>query len=126
MADAFAVTTRFSASFFPEVVSFGPYVSWGTVYLPNGEIDSIVSVGGQLGLGVGLPYVEGGVQMTVLGKGLDGISLPGWGGNQFKEIWAGGLTLDSRVSQWVQAMASYSATHQGFDPISSGNTAAPN
>jgi hypothetical protein len=53
MADAFAVTTGFSASFFPEVVSFGPYVSWGTVYLPNGEIDSIVSVGGQLGLGVG-------------------------------------------------------------------------
>ena len=36
--------------------------------------------------------------------------------NQLQEITAGGLKLDTQVSQLVQAMATYAATHSGFDP----------
>ncbi|WP_051380413.1 hypothetical protein [Bradyrhizobium sp. WSM1743] len=46
--------------------------------------------------------------------------------NQLQEIVAGGLKLDSQVSQLVQAMATYSAGHPGFDPTSSGNNTLPN
>ncbi|MDF0520208.1 calcium-binding protein [Bradyrhizobium yuanmingense] len=33
-----------------------------------------------------------------------------------QEITAGGLKIDSQISQLVQAMATYSANHAGFDP----------
>jgi Ca2+-binding RTX toxin-like protein len=36
--------------------------------------------------------------------------------SQLQEITAGGLKLDSQVSQLVQAMATYSAAHAGFNP----------
>ena len=45
--------------------------------------------------------------------------------NQLQEITAGGLKLDSQVSQLVQAMASYSAAHSGFDPAASAIHACP-
>jgi len=46
--------------------------------------------------------------------------------SQLQEITAGGLKLDSQIAQLVQAMATYSATHEGFDPSASGTTQTPN
>jgi len=37
-------------------------------------------------------------------------------GNRLAEITAGSVKLDSQVAQLVQAMATYSASHAGFDP----------
>jgi hypothetical protein len=36
--------------------------------------------------------------------------------SQLRRITAGGLILDSQVSQLVQAMATYSTNNPGFDP----------
>jgi serralysin len=47
-------------------------------------------------------------------------------GAQVSEITAGGLKLDSQVSQLVQAMATYAAANPGFDPTSPLNASAPN
>jgi hypothetical protein len=47
------------------------------------------------------------------------ITISNWfsgAGNQLQEITAGGLKLDSQVSQLVQAMATYAANNPGFDP----------
>lgn len=55
------------------------------------------------------------------------IDVAGWfssPGNQLLEITAGGLKLDGQVAQLVQAMASYSSSHAGFDPTIS--TQVPN
>jgi hypothetical protein len=46
--------------------------------------------------------------------------------NQLQEITAGGLKIDSEVSQLVQAMATYATNNPGFDPTSSSVTAVPN
>ena len=43
---------------------------------------------------------------------------------QLRDITAGGLKLDAQVTQLVQAMASYSAAHPGFDPTAVAH--APN
>jgi len=43
-----------------------------------------------------------------------------------QEITAGGLKIDSQISQLVQAMATYSANNSGFDPTSSSIQALPN
>jgi hypothetical protein len=45
-------------------------------------------------------------------------------GNQLQEITAGGLKIDSQVSQLVQAMATYAANNPGFDPTAASQ--APN
>ena len=47
------------------------------------------------------------------------MATPSWfssSSNQLEEITAGGMKLDSQVSQLVQAMATYSASNSGFDP----------
>jgi hypothetical protein len=57
------------------------------------------------------------------------VDVSGWfssSSNQLQEISAGGLKIDSQVSQLVQAMATYSANSPGFDPTASGNTSVPN
>jgi Ca2+-binding RTX toxin-like protein len=46
--------------------------------------------------------------------------------SQMQEITAGGLKLDSQISQLVQAMATYSAANPGFDPTSSSVHTLPN
>jgi hypothetical protein len=46
--------------------------------------------------------------------------------SQLQEITAGGMKLDSQVSQLVQAMATYSANNSGFDPTASSNQVVPN
>ncbi|MCS3761248.1 calcium-binding protein [Bradyrhizobium centrosematis] len=43
-----------------------------------------------------------------------------------QEITAGGLKIDSQISQLVQAMATYSANHAGFDPANPTIQALPN
>lgn len=43
-----------------------------------------------------------------------------------QEITAGGLKIDSQISQLVQAMATYSANHAGFDPSNPSIQALPN
>jgi hypothetical protein len=45
---------------------------------------------------------------------------------QLQEITAGGMKLDSQVSQLVQAMATYSSNNWGFDPTASSNQVVPN
>lgn len=45
--------------------------------------------------------------------------------NQLQEISAGGLKIDTQVSQLVQAMATYSGNNSGFDPAA-GSATAPN
>lgn len=51
------------------------------------------------------------------------VDVSGWfngSNNQLQEISAGGLKIDSQISQLVQAMATYSASNPAFDPTASG------
>jgi hypothetical protein len=53
----------------------------------------------------------------------------GWfsaGTHPLQEITAGGLKIDSQITQLVQAMATYSANNSGFDPPSSSIHTVPN
>jgi Ca2+-binding RTX toxin-like protein len=57
------------------------------------------------------------------------VDVAGWfssSSNQLQEITAGGLKIDSQISQLVQAMATYSSNNPGFDPTSSSISAVPN
>jgi hypothetical protein len=57
------------------------------------------------------------------------VSIKDWfsgSGNQLQEITAGGLKIDSQVSQLVQAMATYSAANSGFDPTAATVHTLPN
>jgi hypothetical protein len=57
------------------------------------------------------------------------VDVNGWfsnSANQLQEISAGGLKIDSQISQLVQAMATYSANNPGFDPTASGVSKIPN
>jgi hypothetical protein len=57
------------------------------------------------------------------------VAVKGWfssSSNQLQEITAGGMKLDSQVSQLVQAMATYSANNSGFDPTNSNMPVVPN
>ena len=57
------------------------------------------------------------------------VDVSGWfasGNNQLQEISAGGLKIDSQVSQLVQAMATHSANKPGFDPTTPGVGSVPN
>jgi hypothetical protein len=57
------------------------------------------------------------------------VTVNGWfssSSNQLQEITAGGLKIDSQISQLVQAIATYSANNSGFDPTSSSIQTIPN
>ncbi|MGY3590313.1 Ca2+-binding RTX toxin-like protein [Bradyrhizobium sp. USDA 4341] len=57
------------------------------------------------------------------------VTVNGWfsgAGSQLQEITAGGLKIDSQLSQLVQAMATYAANNPGFDPTSSSVHTVPN
>jgi hypothetical protein len=57
------------------------------------------------------------------------VTVNGWfssTSNQLQEITAGGLKIDSQISQLVQAMATYSASNAGFDPTSATVHTLPN
>ncbi|MCP3445817.1 calcium-binding protein [Bradyrhizobium sp. CCGUVB14] len=47
------------------------------------------------------------------------------GGGALQEITAGGLKIDSQISQLVQAMATYSSNNAGFDPTNSSIQTLP-
>ena len=68
------------------------------------------------------------LQIDILGTNTN-VTVNNWfsgGSNQLQEITAGGLKIDSQISQLVQAMATYSASQSGFDPTSSSVSAVPN
>jgi hypothetical protein len=68
------------------------------------------------------------LQIDVIGTN-NQTTLDGWfnSGNQASEVFtAGGLKLDSQISQLVQAMAAYSGSHAGFDPTASTLHQIPN
>jgi hypothetical protein len=58
------------------------------------------------------------LKIDLLG-GSTSVTVDGWfsgASSQLQEITAGGLKIDSQISQLVQAMATYSAGQNGFDP----------
>ncbi|WP_407155060.1 calcium-binding protein [Bradyrhizobium sp. STM 3557] len=75
-------------------------------------------------------FVQSGnnLQVDLLGTNTS-VTVNGWfssSANQLQEITAGDLKIDSQISQLVQAMATYSANHAGFDPTNSSVQVAPN
>ncbi len=75
-------------------------------------------------------FVQSGndLKIDILGS-TSSVTVGGWfSGNasQLQEISAGGLKIDSQVSQLVQAMATYSSNNPGFDPTSSAVSSVPN
>jgi hypothetical protein len=68
------------------------------------------------------------LKIDILGTNTS-VTAAGWfssSANQFQEIMAGGLKIDSQVSQLVQAMATYSASNLGFDPTATTVPTLPN
>jgi hypothetical protein len=68
------------------------------------------------------------LQIDILGTNTS-VTATNWfssSSNQLQEITAGGLKIDSQVSQLVQAMATYSADNSGFDPTASSIHTVPN
>ena len=68
------------------------------------------------------------LQIDVLGTSSQ-VTINNWfgsTGNQLQEITAGGLKIDSQVSQLVQAMATYSANNPGFNPEATGQQMSNN
>ena len=62
------------------------------------------------------------LQIDMLGTSSQ-VTINNWfgsSGNQLQEITAGGLKIDSQVSQLVQAMATYSANNPEFNPTATG------
>ena len=67
------------------------------------------------------------LKIDILGTNTS-VTTTGWfsnSTNQLQEITAGGLKIDSQVSQLVQAMATYSAGNSGFDPTSPSISTIP-
>ena len=68
------------------------------------------------------------LQIDILGSSTS-VTMNNWfsssSPDQLQEIMAGGLKIDSQVSQLVQAMATYSANNSGFNPTASGVTSLP-
>nr|WP_249797970.1 calcium-binding protein [Bradyrhizobium sp. 199] len=75
-------------------------------------------------------FVQSGNDLTIDVLGTNSsVTVKGWfsnSANQLQEIEAGGLKIDSQISQLVQAMATYSANNTGFDPTSSSIHTLPN
>jgi len=88
-------------------------------------VASNTAASGELQLGAGITadnlwFVQSGndLEIEVMGSH-DTITVADWFDSkayQLRDITAGGLKLDAQVTQLVQAMASYSAAHPGFDP----------
>jgi hypothetical protein len=61
--------------------------------------------------------------------GRDQVTVQGWYTNpaaQLQDITAGGQILDGQLNTLVAAMASFAASHPGFDPTAAANAQAPN
>jgi hypothetical protein len=89
---------------------------------PSGELDFGANITDNQ-----LWFQQNGNDLTIDVMGSqDKITVAGWfngAGSQLQEITAGGMKIDANVSQLVQAMASYSSSHAGFDPTTA--TQAP-
>ncbi|WP_316179578.1 calcium-binding protein [Bradyrhizobium sp. SZCCHNRI1009] len=104
----------------------------GQETIVNGTASSSTA-SGQLAFGTGVTdndlwFLQSGndLQIDLLGT-TQNVTIKNWfsaPSNQLQEITAGGLKIDSQISQLVQAMASYSSSHAGFDPTSAGSQAA--
>ena len=75
-------------------------------------------------------FVQSGndLQIDLLGTQTE-VTVQNWfsgSSNQLQETTAGGLKIDSQISQLVQAMATYSAANPGFDPTNLSIHTAPN
>jgi hypothetical protein len=90
------------------------------------------SANGTIGFGSGITdetlwFLKSGNDLLIDHLGTTGqVKVAGWysaAGDQVQAIDAGGLILDKQVAQLVQAMASYGATHTGFNPVTA--TAMP-
>jgi serralysin len=86
---------------------------------------SNTAASGELQLGAGVTadnlwFVQSGSDLEIEVMGThDTITVADWFDStayQLRDITAGGLKLDAHVTQLVQAMATYSAAHPGFDP----------
>jgi Ca2+-binding RTX toxin-like protein len=105
-----------------EGYQFAPGAGQATVV--NGEA-SATAPSNELDFGTGVSdenlwFQQSGndLQIDVMGT-QNSITVAGWfasAGNQLQEITAGGLKLDSQVSQLVQAMATFAANNPGFNP----------
>ena len=106
----------------------------GTAVIVNGA-SGATSPSNELDFGAGVSdeqlwFARSGnnLQIDIMGTN-SAVTVNGWfsnAGNNLQEITAGGLEIDSQVSNLVQAMATYTATNFAFDPTASGNTQAPN
>jgi Ca2+-binding RTX toxin-like protein len=105
----------------------------GQDQIVNGVVDNADATG-ELDFGAGIDanqiwFQQDGndLLISILGSN-DRVTVNGWygaNGAQLQEIkLAGGLEIDAGLSQLVQAMASYGATHSDFDPATA--TQAPN
>ncbi|WP_316172819.1 MULTISPECIES: calcium-binding protein [unclassified Bradyrhizobium] len=104
----------------------------GQETIVNGTASSSTA-SGQLAFGTGVTdndlwFLQSGndLQIDLLGT-TQNVTIKNWfsaPSNQLQEITARGLKIDSQISQLVQAMASYSSSHAGFDPTSAGSQAA--
>jgi len=98
----------------------------GSVSIYNGDATNAAVPINELDFGVGISesnlwFVQSGVNLLidVLGTGTSVYvpdSLSG-GFTPLEKITAGGLTIDSQVSQLIQAMATYSGNNPGFNPV---------
>ena len=103
--------------------------SGGTLEIGSGSFTggTLIASGGELDFGTGISdsnlwFLQSGnnLQIDLMGT-TDNVTISNWfsgAAEQLQEITAAGLKIDSQIAQLVQAMASYSAAHTGFDPTS--------
>ena len=89
-------------------------VTGGT--MANGEVDFLSGLNDE---NLWFKKVGTSLEIDLLGTA-DKITLSGWYGSnasaQVESFNAGKLKLDSQIAQLVQAMASYTTSHPGFNP----------
>jgi len=94
-------------------------------------IASNTAASGELQLGAGITadhlwFVQSGSDLEIEVMGThDTITVADWFDStayQLRDITAGGLKVDAEVTQLVQAMATYSTGHPGFDPTAVAQT----
>jgi hypothetical protein len=143
-ADAVLVGNNYSANIFQfgggaEVASGGARNDTYQVSTSSG--DAIINLPTSPGTSNELDFIGGiadnqlwfaqsgnDLQIDLLGTQTE-VSIKDWfsgSSNQMQEITAGGLKIDSQISQLVQAMATYSAANPAFDPTTASAHSLPN
>jgi hypothetical protein len=101
----------------------------------NNASASNANVAGQLICNAGIAANQlwfkqtgGDLEIDLIGTSSE-VTVAGWFAEptaQLQQISAGGLKLDSQVSQLVHAIATYSGSHSGSDPTAAGLSSVPN